>query len=71
MSDQLISIIIATFCAVLLLFIIIALIKFFRVGLRVLLVKLKIISENDERSYIELIFFGIGKIIGRIFYGKK
>lgn len=71
MDDNFISKSIVTFFAVVMLFILIYLIKYFRVGFRILLIKLKVLNENDERSYTELIAFGIGKLFGRIFYGKK
>jgi hypothetical protein len=71
MDDNFINKSILTFFAVVTLFILGYLIKYFRVGFRILLTKLKVLNENDERSYTELIAYGIGKLFGRIFYGKK
>lgn len=66
MDDNFISKSIAIVFAVIMLFIFALVIKYFRVGFRILLIKLKIVNENDERSYTELIGFGIGKLIGKI-----
>jgi len=62
---------IVVFLASIFLFIIVMLIKYGRVGFRLLLIKIGMIDKNDERSYTELIAYGIGKLIGRIFYKKK
>jgi hypothetical protein len=65
MNDNFISQSIATFFAVIMLFIIILVIKFFRVAFKSLLVKLNIIRKEDSRSYTEMIGYRIGKIIGK------
>lgn len=71
MNDSFISKSIVTFLAVAMLFIIAFAIKYFRVGFRIALMKLKLVNKNDERSFTELIAYGAGKFLGRIFYGKK
>ena len=71
MNDNIISKSIVTFFAVVMLFIIAISIKYFRIGFRIALMKLKLVNKNDERSFTELIAYGIGKLFGRIFYGKK
>ena len=65
MNDNFISQSIATFFAVIMLFIIILVIKFFRVAFKSLLDKLNIIRKEDSRSYTEMIGYRIGKIIGK------
>lgn len=71
MSDNAISQSIATFFAVIMLFIFIVAIKYFKVGVRILLIKFKVIRKEDDRSYTEMVGYGIGKLIGKISNRKK
>ena len=60
-------ILIQAFLATTFLLILGLIIKYFNIGLKILLMKLKIINKEDERSYAEIIGFRIGKIVGKIF----
>lgn len=68
--DNIISKSIAVFFATLMILIFALIIKYFRVGFRILLIKLKIVNKNDERSYTEIIGYGIGKFISKITNSK-
>lgn len=67
MNAEQVNILIQAFLATTFLLILGLIIKYFNIGLKILLMKLKIINKEDERSYAEIIGFRIGKIVGKIF----
>ena len=60
MNDNFISKSIVIFFAVIILSVFVLVLKYFKIGFRILLMKLNIVNKNHERSYTELIGFGIG-----------